>query len=868
MTGARRQQVEDMLMSLLPLDVSERAARLDVSCAGDPELRREVESLLAQAGRADRFLETPALEAAARALAREQSETLVARTVGPYRIDSLIGSGGMGQVYRGWDTRLQRAVALKFLSKEYMNDPAALERFQLEARAASALSHPNICVVHDVGDLDERPFIAMEYLQGQTIRASLAGGALPRSTALAYAVQVIQGLAAAHAKGVVHRDLKPENLWITDEGRVKILDFGLAKVDEPIGGSEPGTSCLATEPGRMMGTVGYMSPEQVRGQPVDHRTDLFAFGAILHEMLAGQRPFHATTAADTISAILNQDPADLADPEINNLVRRCLEKDVARRFQSADEIARALDQLVDGAPSVAESHSRFAYPDVSVTPSRRRLLRAGAATVVAASAFAAWNFLPRGWRASLFSSGLGSRPRITRLAVLPLANLSNDAEQEYFAEGMTDILIADLAEITSLHVISRTSVMQFKSSKKSLPEIAKQLGVDAVITATVIKFGDRVRITAHLVDGLTDQQMWAKSYERDLSDVLAMQGEVARAIAGEVQARLTPRETVRLSSTRRIAPAALDAYLLGRHHWELFTRESLSKSIDYFEEASKLDAEYAAAYSGIAEAWSGLFFMGAAPFDEAIPKARQASIKAVALDDWSAEAHHARAVVYYHEWNWKAAEDENNKAIAVNPGYSTSYVLSTNICRHLGRADESIVAAKKGLQVDPLAMITNQMLGNAYVNARKYDLAIIQYRKALELHPNNATLLYHLGWAYVYSQDYEKGRQALTNSLALEGLDPQLSPDIAFVSGRIGKKAESKRILARVSDLARTYDVSPGLIAIIHIGLDEPEQALTWLEKAYRQHSPMMAWLKADPRFDSIRQQPRFENLMRSVGLI
>jgi serine/threonine protein kinase/tetratricopeptide (TPR) repeat protein len=861
MTGARRQRVEDILMSLLPLGASERAARLDLACANDPELRRELESLLAQESRANRFLQTPALEAAARALARQQSDVLVGRSVGPYRIERLLGAGGMGEVYCGWDTRLRRTIALKFLSKEYMNDTAALDRFQREARAASALSHPNICVVHDLGDLDERPFIAMEYLEGQTLRAAMGGCALPTNMALGYAAQILQGLAAAHRKGVVHRDLKPENLWITHEGRVKILDFGLAKVDEPIGRSKAG---VATEPGRMMGTVGYMSPEQVRGQSVDHRTDLFAFGAILHEMVAGQRPFHAATAIDTVSAILNQDPPDLADRGINELVHRCLEKDPRRRYQSADDIALALDQLPDVAFTVIEPDASLPLPKQYRKRSRRWLLGAGATAITAASVTAAFTWLPRSWRVPPF----GAHPLITRLAVLPLANLSNDTEQEYFADGMTDILIANLAEIGSLHVISRMSVMQFKGTNKPLPEIAKQLGVDAVITASVMKSGPRVRITAQLVDGSTDQHIWANTYERDVSDVLAMQGEVARAIAEEVQARLTPRQTVRLSSNRKVAPAAFDAYLLGRHHWDLFTQESLLKSIDYFQQATQLDPEHAAAYSGIAEAWSGLFFMGARPFDEAIPKARQAATKALALDDSSAEAHHALAVVYYHEWNWRAAENENNQAIAVNPGYSTSYVLSTNICRHLGRAEESIIAAKKGLQVDPLAMITNQMLGNAYVNARKYDMAIVQYEKALELHPNDPTLLYHLGWACVYTRAYQRGIQAIADSLALEGGDPQLSPDLAFIYGLIGKKVQSRKILARVLDLTRTYRVSPGLIAMIYLGLDEREQALTWLEKAYRQHSPMMAWLKVDPRFDRIRQEPRFQTLMRRVGLI
>jgi len=281
-----------------------------------------------------------------------------------------------------------------------------------------------------------------------------------------------------------------------------------------------------------------------------------------------------------------------------------------------------------------------------------------------------------------------------------------------------------------------------------------------------------------------------------------------------------------------------------------------------------LDPDYAAAYSGIAEAWSGLFFMGARSFEETIPQARQAAVRALALDDSSAEAHHAMAVVYYHQWNWKSAEEENDKAIAHNPGYSTSYVLSTNICRHLGRTAESIVAAKKGLQVDPLAMITNQMLANAYVNARQYDLAIAQYQKGLELHPNDSTLLYHLGWAYVYVQAYEKGIEAIGSSLALEGGDPRLSPDLAYVDGLVGKEDETRRILGRVLDLARTYQVQPGLIAMIYLGLDDREHALAWLEQAYRQHSPMMAWLKTDPRFDRIRREPRFQELMRRVGLV
>jgi TolB-like protein/Flp pilus assembly protein TadD len=859
MTLDRRRQIEEIVASLLELGASDRDARLDVACAGDADLRRDVQSLLAHEDRAERFLERPALELAAQALARHDTDVLAGRSVGPYRIDTLLGAGGMGEVYSAWDTRLRRKVALKFLSRVYLNDASALERFQREARAASALTHPNICVVHDVGDLDGRPFIAMEYLEGQTLRTSITG-AVPRSTALDYAIQMVQALAAAHQKGVVHRDLKPENLWITPEGRIKVLDFGLAKVDEPLGQSDSGRLSLPTDPGRIMGTVGYMSPEQVRGQPVDHRTDLFAFGAILSEMAAGRQAFHGPSAADTLSAILNQHPPQLADAGLDPLVRRCLEKDPERRFRSANEIALALDELLNEPVLAAGSLA----PKAAAGRSRRWLLRTGGAAAVA-SLVVVWNWPVRGWRRWLFGS---TRPQITRLAVMPLTNLSNDPDQEYFADGMTDILIADLTQIASLRVISRTSVMQFKGAKQPLREIARQLGVDAIVTGSVMKAGQRVRITAQLVDVSTDQHLWASPYERELTDVLAMQGEVARAIAYEVQAHLTPQEAGRLSRTRKIIPAALDAYLLGRSNWDEFTEVSLLKSIGFFEKATQLDPDYAAAYSGIAASWTGLLFMGARSFEEAIPRAREAVTKALSLDDSSAEAHHALAVVYYHEWNWKEAEAENQKAISLNRGYPTSYVLYTNICRHLGRAEESIVAAKKGLEVDPLGMITNQMLGAAFVNARKYDLAIVQYEKALVLHPDDSTLLYHLGWAYVYARAYDKGIEAIGKSLAIEGGDPRLSPDLAYVDALTGRKDEARRILERVLELSRKFHISPGLIAMMYIALDEHKQALTWLETAYRQHSPMMIWLKADPRFDPIRQEPRFEELMRRVGLV
>jgi tetratricopeptide (TPR) repeat protein len=380
--------------------------------------------------------------------------------------------------------------------------------------------------------------------------------------------------------------------------------------------------------------------------------------------------------------------------------------------------------------------------------------------------------------------------------------------------------------------------------------------------------GGRVRITAELVDGATDQHLWANAYERELSDVMTLQGEIARAIADEVRARLTPQEAGRLARSRKVVPAALNAYLLGRYHWDRYTVESLLKSIEYFEQATKLDPDFAAAYSGMAESRGGLFQMGASPWEETMPQARLDATKALSLDDSSAEAHQASGFIHYLEWDWKGAEEENKKAISLNPAFSNVYILECNILRHLGRAEESIAAAKRGIEADPLAMITNQMLGNAYVNARRYDLAIAQYQKALELHPNDSTLLHHLGWAYVYNGQHDKGLAAMESSSKLEGGDQRLDPYLAYLHAVNGNQKEARQTLSRLLELAKQYTIQPGLIALIYVGLDERSEALAWLEKAYQLHSPMMVWLKVDPRFDRIRQEPGFQELMHRVGLI
>jgi len=523
------------------------------------------------------------------------------------------------------------------------------------------------------------------------------------------------------------------------------------------------------------------------------------------------------------------------------------------------QLAGDAEAVLDVRPPAGEGDSK------QVLLPRRRVLQAVGGAALIAVPLGLWALLPARRRNRLSGS---TAPRITRLAVLPLANLSSDVEQEAFADGMTDLLITDLGQIGALRVISRPSVMRFKGTKQPLSEIAKQLGVEAVIVGTVQSSSNRVRITAQLVDPATDQQMWGRAYERELTDVLALQGEVARAIAGEVQAKVTADEAGRLARNRKIVPAALGAYLLGRYYWDQFTEESILKAIDNYEHAIQLDPAYAAAYAGVAECWGGLIFTDARPWDEAISKAREAATKALAIDDTLAEAHQAMATVHYHEWDWKGVEEEVKKAIALNTGFSISHVQYSNMLRHLGRAEESIAEGKLALEVDPLAMLTNQMLGNAYASARRYDLAIAQYEKGLSLHPNDSSLRYQLGWAYVYSGAFDKGIEAIRSSLALDSVDPSLSPDLAYIDAMLGKRGQTRQILNRLLTLAKKNPVSPGMLALVYVALDERAQALTWLEKAYQQHSSMMTWLKTDPRFDRIREEPRFQDLMRRVGLI
>jgi TolB-like protein/Tfp pilus assembly protein PilF len=858
MTPERWQQVKGVLQNVLELAPSGRAAFLDGACNGDPLLRQEVDSLLAAGdeGRSS-FLQFPPTVHLGKGT-----------RVGDYEIQSLLGAGGMGEVYRARDLRLRREVAIKVLPVFVSSDPDRLRRFEQEATAAAALNHPNILAVYQMGTHEGTPYLVSELLEGETLREQIKSGRLAVRKAIDYAVQIARGLAAAHEKGIVHRDLKPENLFVTKDGRVKILDFGLAKLMKSQPSSEPNASTLTegTEPGVVMGTVGYMAPEQVRGQPADHRADIFAFGAILYEMLSGKRAFQKPTSPETMTAILNEDPPGISQvvpnvpPGLQRAVHRCLEKDPEQRFQSVSDLAFALETQSD---SERSAHSATASK-AATGAGRRLLLSVAIAAALLLGVLLTFNV------ASLRDRILGhaATPHIESLAVLPLENFSKDPSQDYFADGMTEVLIADLSQIGKLRVISRTSVMRFKQAKKPLPEIARELNADAVVEGSVLSSGGRVRITAQLIYAPTDRHLWAKSYERNLTDVLLLQSEVARTIADEIRITLTPQEELQLGGARRVNPEANDAYLRGRYYWEKRTPDDLKRAFEYFKQALEKDPRYAPAYLGIAEYYSVLPFYTRSTPDEVFPKAKAAVSKALELDDTLAEAHGTDAYIKaYYDWDWTGAEEEFKRSLALDPNNATVHHRYSRFLASLGRIDEALSEVKRARELDPLSLVVKANVGVIYYFGRRYDQAIDELKRLLETQLDFSVAHWGLGLAYEQKRMYQQAIEEFEKAAALEKDDPNSVASLGHAYAVTGNKGAALKTLDELNTLAKQSDVSAYQLALVYAGLGEKDQAFESLEKAKVERSTLLTYLKMDPRFDSLRSDPRFQDLLRRMGL-
>ena len=771
----------------------------------------------------------------------------------------------MGEVYRARDPRLERFVAIKLLPTALAADSHARERLRREAMAVAALDHPYICKLFELGEDGDALFLVMEYIAGTTLHQRLLEGRMPLLDALRVAVEIAEALEEAHARGFLHRDLKPANVMLTPQGHAKVMDFGLAKRVEVLSAPDAATREMGggalTVQGTIVGTPDYMSPEQMKGAPLDVRSDLFSFGVMLAEMTSGKHPFRKSSTMETFSAVLAEPPALGGDipPQLTALLRRLLAKDVESRYKSIAEVRADVMAL-------AASSQQFVGQGTRGTRARWRR------PVLAALSILAVGLAPvvLGRLGILRPAPSVIAPGVIRsIAVLPLDNYSGDPSQEYFAEGMTDELTADLATISQLRVISRGSAMQFKGKDRpATPEIARKLDVDAVVEGSVSRSGETVRITAQLIDARADKHLWAKSFERSSSDVLALQAELASAIAREVNVRLTPSEQSRLTAAPSVNPEAHDAYLKGRYFFNRPSDENLQKAIAQFEESVRLSPNFAPAFAGLSDAnlWAG-YNEGFLTATEARPRAKSAAEKAVALDDNSAEAHTSLAVFrLFYEYDWVGCEREFRRAFTLNPNYAFAHDQFAMALAFKGRFDEANAEATRAIALDPLSP---QVLVDATVPLmfqRNSAAAKKLARTAAELDPTYFFPVMIDGWADLEVGKVREAIPALKKAKAMES-PPFVTAYLAFAYGAAGDRAGAMAEFAELKRTARDGKVLPFNLALVYLGLGDRTLALDNLERALAADSQMMAWIGRDHIFDPIRSEPRFVALLKKMQL-
>jgi len=786
--------------------------------------------------------------------------------LGRYEIRAQIGEGGMGEVYLAEDTQLGRRVAIKLLPPETLSDEKARRRLVREAQAAAKLDHPNICAIYEVGEEDGRSFIAMQYVEGETLDARMKRKPLDLAESLAISAQVADALAEAHAHGIMHRDIKPSNIIIAARGQAKVMDFGLAKVVQESGriGTEAETQPMLTAPDVILGTIPYMSPEQVKGEKLDARTDIFSFGVVLYEMLCGRQPFASESAAATASAILTREPspvvrfAPAAPEELQRIVRKGLEKDRERRYQTMRDVATDLNNLQRDHELLGRSTASPLANRTAIYTSRRSLpgwtLMAVALLLLSAVGIG----LYRWWVNK-------SARTITSLAVMPFGNVGGDSNTEYLSDGLTESLIDRLSRLPNLKVMSRSAVFRYKGQNVDAKQAAHALNVEAILTGQVTQRGNDLSINIELVDGRDDSHIWGAHYDRKLDDILTVQQDMMREISQRLSVELTgEKQNLIQRSTRN--PEAYQLYLRGRYFWNKRTEDGLRKSIEYYEQATKLDPNYALAYVGISDSYGmTTTTLGTFPPSEAGSKAKEAALRALEIDDTLAEAHISLGhVKMFFDWDWPAAEHEFKRGIELNPTYAEAHHIYAHYLMAMRRVSEAFDESQKYLQLDTLNVPAYNHLGWHYLYARQYDQALSQLRKTAEMDPNFLGMLLYFGWVYEQKRMYPEAiatfQQAVSHSTI-----PLMLASLGHAYAIAGRRDEAKKMLLRLDDLSRQRYVSAYDKAIIYVGLGEIDQSLEWLQRAYQERSQFMIYLDTDPRLDSLRTDERFQNLLRRM---
>lgn len=895
MKSERNQQIDQVFQAALARDVAARSRFLDEACATDPGLRREVESLLAADEQASDFIESPALEIAPEIVAGDRTATVSGKTIGPYRLDQRLGAGGMGKVYLAHDIRLGRKVALKLLDPRLLDDTEQRTRFLREARLASVLDHPNICTIHQVGEAAGRLFIAMQYVDGKTLKQMIDGRPLSLDCLLSISLQVADALAVAHAQGIIHRDIKAGNIIITPRGQAKVLDFGLAKLMER---AEEEADNDLTITGAIMGTPSSMSPEQARGERTDHRSDVFSFGVVMYEMATGRAPFNGKTRADIIDSLLNQPHPPAVEvnkrvpAKLSAVIDNALAKEPSERYQSAQEMiadlrhvvaeAGGTDQLFSSSPAQLRMMTAYAAPRQrrSIKLFGRKIETQGAVALLAIVAVLLAGLALLIYRSWPRQSPLATQNKsvlspaatsIKSIAVLPFKPLAEKSRDEVLEIGMADTLINRLSGMKDVVVRPISAVRKYAGLEQDAVTAGQEQRVEAVLDGSIYKSGDRVRVTVRLVKVADGSQLWGETFNEKFTDIFAVQDRVSERVAGLLAVKLTGQEQILLTKRHTENPEAYQLYLKGRYFWNQRTDQGLKKAIEYFEQAIEIDPQYALAYVGLADSHSGRVIFSSALPDEDFPKAKAAVLKALEIDETLAEAHAVLGIIkIYYEWDWAGAEKECKRAIELNPNNAAAHTRYGEYLVRAGRFDEAIAEFRAGQRLDPLSLMMHTQEGVTLIFARRYDEAIEKLRKTLEMDPNFLWAHVFLGETLAAKGMYEEAiseyqKAAIANGASLEDA-ARVGAAMRAAYAASGARGYHRWWIDRFTERAKGRPIHNYDRARRYALLGENDQTLAWLEKAYRYKDPQLVRLKIDAEFDGLRTDPRFQDLLRRMG--